>query len=145
MGYQVKYNGVEWYSTYNFRTKKNGIIGRFDLPAPRDDELEFQRSADYPVSIGAIDGLRRIIVVGRISGTDHDDLLDTLVSFVNALDVLRAAGEWKDLYFEDSPIAYYYSALPYSVKTEFIGNAHDTKYAKVTVVFNCKHEIQEYS
>ena len=141
MGYQVKYNSVEWYSTYGFKLKRNGISGRFDLQAPRDDGFDWPASADTPISIGATPGMKRIIVTGRIYQDDHETLLSTLLTFVNALGTLRDAGEFQELEFEDDTTIYW-NALPYTIKTDFFGSEFNTKYAQVTIVFNCHNDFQ---
>jgi len=141
MGYQVKYNSVQWASTYGFKLSKKGIVGRDTLSPPRDDGYDWPASSDVPVSIGASVGMKRIIVSGRIYQATHAALQTTLLTFVNALGVLRSADEFLDLEFEDNTTIYW-NARVYDIKAEFIGSTLTSKYAQVRVVFDCHQDYQ---
>lgn len=137
---QLTYNSVVWDTEYNFKIIRGGISGRFDLPAPRDDGFDWPADADTPVSIGMSEGMRDIIVVGRIKGSTHAAVLTNLVTFLNAMLLIRGAGEFQRLLFGDSATLYW-SALPHTITTNFFGSDLNSKYVQITVIFKCHNDI----
>lgn len=140
MGAQVTYNSVNWNTEYDFKLLRNGIQGRFGKQAPRDDGFDWPADADVPVSVGMKPGTRRITVKGKISKSTHALVIAELVTFFNDMETIQEAGEFQNLYFEDSA-TYYWKALPLTWNENFFGSDLTSKYVTFTIVFECHNEI----
>jgi len=132
----VIYDGKNWETEYDIKILNGGLNGLFDLPTARDDGLHWIPGSHIPVSDGSDQNMRRIIINGIMEKSTESALHVELVGFTNAMQSLRAAGEFKTLKFWSSYTTSW-EALPTNVLISFFGNTSGATKARITVIFDC--------